>query len=191
MPRGESFKGEKGDVALGMKWSPPALDGDAIGLWVAQASTTRRRPGRTRWKCWRDGSRLGRAVYAKDIDLVGLTYNTGLGGLGHRHRAELPTNMPLNVRSGFAYGTFPGLVTDPGMEGPRGDTIHFLASTVLTLNKNPLFDSGAIALQFDAMRLQKVTHAAPACTTARAATRPASTSWCCATAPPATRPASA
>ena len=31
VPRGESFQGDKGDVALGLKWSPPALDGDAIG----------------------------------------------------------------------------------------------------------------------------------------------------------------
>ena len=81
--------------------------------------------------------------------------------------------MPLNVRSGFAFGTFPGLVNDPGMEGPRGNTVHFLMSAVSTINKNALFDSGSIALQFDAMHLDKITSGAslyngeggnPACT---------------------------
>ena len=159
VPRGESFHGDKGDVSLGMRWSPPALDGDAIGLWVRRFDD-KTPTWQNQVEVLGDGSRLGRAVYAKDIDLVGLAYNTGLGGLSTGIELNYRRNMPLNVRSGFAYGTFPGLIPDAGLEGPRGDTIHFLASTVLTLNKNPVFDAGAIALQLDAMRLQKVTHAA-------------------------------
>ena len=34
MARGPSFKGNKGDVGLGLKWSPEKLDGDAFGLWL-------------------------------------------------------------------------------------------------------------------------------------------------------------
>jgi hypothetical protein len=103
------------------------------------------------------GARIGRAVYAKDIDLVGLTYNTVIGGWGTGVELNYRRNMPLAVRSGFAYGTFPGLVNDPGLEGPRGKTLHFLLSGAVTINKNPLFDSGSVALQFDAMRLLSIT----------------------------------
>jgi hypothetical protein len=158
VPRGASFLGDKGDVSLGLKWAPPALDGDSFGLWLRKFDD--------KTPTWQNqvlvlgATRIGRAVYAKDIELVGLTVNTGLGGLSTGIELNYRRKMPLNVRSGFAFGAFPGLVNDPGMEGPRGNTIHFLASTVFTLNKNPLFDSGALALQLDAMRLQKITQAA-------------------------------
>jgi hypothetical protein len=68
--------------------------------------------------------------------------------------------MPLAIRSGVAFGTSPGLINDPGMEGPRGNTVHFLASTAFTINKNPIFDAGSLAMQFDATHLQKITNGA-------------------------------
>ncbi|WP_280155417.1 DUF1302 family protein [Piscinibacter sp. XHJ-5] len=158
VPRVAPFLGDKGDVALGVKWSPAKLDGDSLGLWVRKFDD--------KTPTWQnqvriDGAaRSGRAVYAKGIELVGLTYNTGAFGLSTGFELNYRRKMPLNVRSGFAFGTGTGLVDDPGMEGPRGNTIHFLASSVVTLNKNALFDSGSIALQFDAMRLQKITSGA-------------------------------
>lgn len=106
------------------------------------------------------GARTGRAVYAKDIELLGLAYNTSRGGWGTGVELNYRRRMPLAMRSGVAFGTTTGLINDPGMEGPRGNTIHFLASTAFTINKNPVFDSGSLALQFDATRLQKITSGA-------------------------------
>ena len=172
VPRAPSFKGDKGDIALGLKWSPEKLEGDAFGLWLRRFDD--KNPS---WLSQigvnANGSRIGRAVHAKDIELIGLTYNTLLAGWGTGIELNYRRKMPLNVRSGFAFGTFPGLVRDPGMEGPRGNTVHFLMSAVSTINKNALFDSGSIALQFDAMHLDKITSGAslyngrggnPACT---------------------------
>lgn len=158
VPRVAAFEGDKGDVSVGLKWAPKALDGDSFGLWYRKFDD--------KTPTWQNqvqvlgAARQGRAVYAKDIELVGLSYNTGLWGLSTGVELNYRRRMPLNVRSGFAYGTFPGLVNDPQLEGPRGNTLHFLLSTVFTLNKNPLFDAGAIALQLDAMRLQKITSGA-------------------------------
>ncbi|MEO8804466.1 MAG: DUF1302 family protein [Burkholderiaceae bacterium] len=159
VPRVDSFQGKEGDVALGVKWAPAALNGDALSLWYRKfddkAPTWQNQVGVTA-----TGTRIGRAVYAKGIELLGLTYNTGIGGWSTGIELNYRKKMPLAVRSGFAFGTFPGTINDPGMEGPRGDTVHFLASTVFTINKNPMFDSGALVMQFDATRLQKITSGA-------------------------------
>ncbi|HEY2928604.1 DUF1302 domain-containing protein [Piscinibacter sp.] len=159
VPRVGSFLGDKGDVALGVKWTPAALDGDAFGLWYRKFDD-KTPTWQNQVQIGATGARSGRAVYAKGIELIGLTYNTVIGGWGTGVELNYRKKMPLNVRSGFAYGTGTGLINDPGMEGPRGDTIHFLASSVVTINKNAVFDSGSIALQFDAMRLQKITSGA-------------------------------
>jgi hypothetical protein len=158
VPRGAAFDGKKGDVALGAKWTPAALNGDAFSLWYRKFDD--------KTPTWQNQvaigatGRIGRAVYAKDIELLGLTYNTVLGGWGTGVELNYRKKMPLNVRSGFAYGGSPGLVDDPGMEGPRGDTVHFILSSVVTLNKNALFDAGSVAMQFDATQLRKITSGA-------------------------------
>jgi hypothetical protein len=158
VPRTASFKGDKGDVALGVKWAPAALDGDALQLWYRKFDD--------KTPTWQNqvgiagATRTGRAVYAKDIELLGLAYNTSRGGWGTGVELNYRKKMPLAMRSGVAYGTSAGLVNDPRMEGPRGNTIHFLASSVFTINKNPLFDSGSLAMQFDATHLKKITSGA-------------------------------
>ena len=154
VPRVAAFKGEKGDVALGVKWAPPALDGDAFSLWYRKFDD--------KTPTWQNqvGIAARRAPAAPSTPRTSSCSawpTTRPRRLGHRRRLNYRKNMPLAVRSGFAYGTSPGLVNDPGMEGPRGNTIHFLASSVFTINKNPLFDSGSLAMQFDATRLQKIT----------------------------------
>ena len=158
VPRAAAFKGRKGDVALGVKWAPAALDGDAMQLWYRKFDD--------KTPTWQNqveivgGARDGRAVYAKGIELLGLAYNTSRGGWGTGVELNYRKKMPLAVRSGFAFGTTTGLINDSGLEGPRGNTLHFLASTAFTINKNPLFDSGSLAMQFDATRLQKITSGA-------------------------------
>ena len=156
VPRVKSFEGDSGDVSLGLKWAPEALDGDSFGLWLRRFDD-KTASWANQVQVGAGGARSGRAVFAKGIELAGLTYNALLAGWATGVEMNFRWKMPLAVRSGFAYGTFPGLVNDPGMEGPRGKTFHFLISGVRTINKNPLFDSGSLALQFDFNRLLSVT----------------------------------
>ena len=158
VPRVGAFKGGKGDVALGVKWAPAALDGDAMQLWYRKFDD--KNPTWQNQVAIAGAARTGRAVYAKDIELLGLAYNTSRGGWGTGIELNYRRNMPLAIRSGVAYGTTAGLINDPAMEGPRGNTIHFLASTAFTINKNPVFDAGSLAMQFDATHLQKITSGA-------------------------------
>ena len=159
VPRGASFAGDKGDVALGVKWTPASLNGDSIGLWYRKFDD-KTPTWQNQVQIGATGARTGRAVYARDIELVGLTYNTVLSSWGTGVELNYRKNMPLAVRSGFAFGSGPGLVNDPGMEGPRGETVHFLASGVKLLNKNALFDSGTLVVQVDANQLRKITSGA-------------------------------
>ncbi len=159
VPRVDSFLGKKGDVALGLKWTPAALNGDAFGLWYRNFDD-KTPTWQNQVQIGSGGARVGRAVYAKGIELIGLTYNTVIAGWGTGVELNYRRKMPLAVRSGVAFGSSTGLVNDPGMEGPRGNTLHFLASGILLLNKNALFDSGTLVVQVDAHRLQKITSGA-------------------------------
>jgi hypothetical protein len=163
VPRAEAFEGKKGDVGLGIKWSPQWANG-ALSAWYRQfddknpswpnqifaTAFVSPAPGVTL------PSGTARAVYAKDIKLVGLAYNTVIASWSTGFEINRRHDMPL--ASTGLYGTIPGAtVNDPTMEGARGDTWHALMSAVQTLNKNALFDSGVLVLQLDYTRLSKIT----------------------------------
>jgi hypothetical protein len=161
--RSDAFEGKKGDIGLGLKWTPDWSDGafsawyrkfdDKNPSWPNQIYATAfisPAPGVTL------PQGTARAVYAKDIELLGVAYNGVLAswstGIELNHRRD----MPLNTTG--LYGSIPrATFNDPTLEGARGDTWHALISGVRTLNKNPLFDSGVIVLQLDYTRLEKIT----------------------------------
>jgi hypothetical protein len=159
----ESFEGRKGDIGLGLKWTPAWSDGafsawyrkfdDKNPSWPNQIYATAfisPAPGVTL------PAGTARAVYARDIELLGVAYNGVLAswstGIELNHRRD----MPLNTTG--LYGSIPrATVNDPTLEGARGDTWHALLSGVRTLNKNALFDAGVLVLQLDYTRLEKIT----------------------------------
>jgi hypothetical protein len=155
VPRRDAREGDKGDVGIGVKWAPASLDGDAISLWYRKFDD--KSPTWLNQVSIGAGGREARAVYAKDIELFGVTYNAGVGAWSLGAELNYRKNMPLAVRSGVAYGAGPGLINDPSLEGPRGNTYHVLLSGVSTINKNSFFDSGSVVVQFDYTRLDKVT----------------------------------
>jgi hypothetical protein len=161
VPRKESFKGGSGDISLGLKWQPHWAEGDAFGLWVRRFDdknpTWSQQVQINNFAASPTTGRLARAVYAKDIELFGLTYNTVLGGWGTGVELNMRRNMPLASTGTFSTIASPGLIVDPELEGARGTTVHALLSGALTLNKNKIFDSGVIALQVDYTRLQSIT----------------------------------
>jgi hypothetical protein len=163
VPRAAAFEGKKGDIGLGIKWSPQWANG-ALSAWyrrfddknpswpnqIFATAFVSPAPGVTL------PSGTARAVYAKDIQLVGLAYNTVIASWSTGFEINRRHDMPL--ASTGLYGTIPGAtVNDPTMEGARGDTWHALMSAVQTLNKNPMFDSGVLVLQLDYTRLSKIT----------------------------------
>lgn len=163
--RKSAYEGEKGDIALGVKFQPQSLGGDALSFWYRKFDDKN--------PTWTQNIDLfsgagGRAVYAKDIELLGATYNTVLADWATGIELNYRKNSPLAMASfigGAAVGTGalinagPGryFYNDPTLEGPRGDTIHFLISGVKTLNKTAFYDSAVAVLQFDYNRIDEIT----------------------------------
>lgn len=154
VPRLGAIEGERGDVALGAKWSPAWANGDAFGLWYRKFDD--------KSATWQNQvfvdpvtrARSARAVFARDIELMGLTYNTSkIAGIGLGAELNYRKNMPLATTGSYGLGGY----NDPSLEGARGNTWHALLSGVITINKNPIFDSGSVAMQLDYTRLDKIT----------------------------------
>ncbi|HEX6704639.1 MAG TPA: DUF1302 family protein [Albitalea sp.] len=163
VPRLPAFEGEKGDIGLGIKWSPQWANG-AISAWYRKFDDKNPTWGNqiyaTAFITPAPGVTLpqgtARAVYAKNIELLGLAYNTVLASWSLGAEFNVRKNMPL--ASTGLYGSIPvATVNDPTLEGARGRTVHALLSAVQTLNKNALFDSGVLVFQLDYTRLSAIT----------------------------------
>ena len=152
--RRDAKEGDNGDIAVGLRWSPDwALD-SSFGLWYRKFDDKN-----ASWAnqviVQNPRAPYARAVYAKDIELYGLTWNGVYKSVSIGAEVNYRTNMPLNTtgQTFIAIGQ-----PEPGnLDGARGDTMHALLSGVFTINKNSFFDNGAVAAQLDYMHLVKVT----------------------------------
>ena len=163
VPRIEPFEGERGDIGVGLKWSPDWANG-ALSAWYRRFDDKNPTWGNqiyaTGFFSPVPGVTLpvgtARAVYAKNIELLGLAYNTVFASWSTGIEVNYRRNMPLATTG--LYGSIPNVtVNDPTLEGARGSTWHALLSGVTTLNKNPLFDSGVVVLQLDYTHLAEIT----------------------------------
>ncbi|WP_425930493.1 DUF1302 domain-containing protein [Pseudomonas sp. NyZ201] len=150
--RRDAIEGDNGDIAVGLRWSPEWASDSSFGLWYRKFDD--------KFASWSNQvvvasatDRYARAVHAKDIELYGLTWNGVYKSVGLGAEVNYRTNMPLNSTGAFLAIGQP----EPDLEGARGDTVHALLSGAVTINKNPLFDSGSIAAQLDYTHLVKVT----------------------------------
>ncbi|MNQ71868.1 hypothetical protein D3C85_865550 [compost metagenome] len=153
MERRDAREGDNGDIAVGLRWSPEwALD-SSFGLWYRKFDDKN--------ASWANqvivpgASPYARAVYAKDIELYGLTWNGVYKSISIGAEVNYRTNMPLNT-TGQTFLAI-GQPEPHDLDGARGDTVHALLSGVFTINKNALFDNAALAAQLDYMHLVKVT----------------------------------
>ncbi|MGP3791514.1 DUF1302 domain-containing protein [Pseudomonas sp. B392_1p] len=142
--RGKAIEGDKGDYGLALRWRPDWFDGtlgayyrrfDEKSAWVSQVDAA---------------SGLARAVYAKDIDLYGISASSNLGGVAVSGELSYRKNMPLNSS---------GLAADQanGLEGARGSTWHAVVNAVKTFGDTPFFDSASLSGELSWARLDKVT----------------------------------
>jgi len=139
-----AVEGKWGDVGVGIKWSPAWLDGtfgfyarhfDDKGGWLAQAAGG----GRTR------------AVYARDIGLLGVTLAKNIGGVSVGAEISHRSNDPL-VSDSTASGSA------NGYEGARGDTWHALINGVISFGPSPFYHSAVFSTEFAWSGLDRVTH---------------------------------
>ncbi len=136
------IKGDPGDLGLGVKWSPSWLDG-TLGVYA------RRFDDKVGWLGQAAGGAYTRAVYAHDIDLIGVSLvkrvDPVLVGieLSHRHKAPLSSLGSAGPAGGY--------------EGARGSTWHALLNGIVNLRPNALYDAANLAAELAWSRLDRVT----------------------------------
>ncbi|WP_425930435.1 DUF1302 domain-containing protein [Pseudomonas sp. NyZ201] len=147
--RGKSIDGDSGDYGLSLRWRPDWFDG-TLGAYY------RRFDEKSAWASQIDASTgLARAVYAKDIDLYGLSVSSNIGGLSVGAELSYRENMPLNSS---------GAAADQAhrLEGARGSTWHAVLNAVQTYGDTAVFDSASLSGELSWARLDKVTDNAAA-----------------------------
>ncbi|MFA7270823.1 MAG: DUF1302 family protein [Sterolibacterium sp.] len=139
---------EKGNKARGLmlKWNPELLAAD-VGLVYRKFSDTNPWSAQTNTVA---GVTSGRYVYARDIELWGLTFNKLIGDFNVGAEISHRKNMALNTIAGNAGA-------GNRFEGPIGDTWHALLNGQLLFNKNAVWDNAVLVAELSYAGLDKVT----------------------------------
>ncbi|MGP3792629.1 DUF1302 domain-containing protein, partial [Pseudomonas sp. B392_1p] len=96
--REDAREGDNGDIAVGLRWSPDWANDGSFGLWYRKFDDKN-----ASWAnqvvvggAYPGAQRYARAVYAKDIELYGLTWNGVYKSVGIGAEVNYRKNMPLN-----------------------------------------------------------------------------------------------
>lgn len=137
------IKGKGDDLGLGLKWSPEWLDG-TLGVYA------RRFDDKNGWLAQPAEAGQTRAVYARDIGLLGVTVVKRIGWLLAGAELSYRFDDPLSSSgSAGAAGRY---------EGARGNTWHGVLNGVVSFSPSALYDSAFLATELAWNRLDRVTH---------------------------------
>ncbi len=89
-----------------------------------------------------------RFVYAKDVEIIGLSLARSIGPVSFGSEISLRKNAHLNSKSSY----LPNEDT-----GARGDTLHIVANGLYLLPKTALWDTGNVLVEVAYANLQKIT----------------------------------
>jgi hypothetical protein len=137
-----AVQGRGGDVGVSLRWRPSWLDQGTLGFyyrnfdeknsWANQvnAATGRRR-----------------AVYAKDVELYGLSLTKVVAGVSVGTELSYRRKMPLNSAGAVGVDSY----------GARGDTVHALLNGVMTFGQSAAYSSASLAAEVGMSHLVRVT----------------------------------
>lgn len=150
MAREAAIEGDKGSWGLAARWRPAVEWLDSRNVMLG-AYYRKFDDQTTTWSTntYISGGPKGRAVYAKDIELFGLSSNWNVGGTAVGAEASYRKNTPL-VTSGFTTAAL-------GYEGARGNTWHLLGNTTTVFNPNGFWDTASLVVELSYQHLDKVT----------------------------------
>jgi hypothetical protein len=145
VPRVKAVEGDKGAWGLMLKWHPELMDAD-LGLVYRKFSDT------NPWAAQISFAPLnGRSVYAKNIELWGLTFGKNIYDIAVGAEISHRKNMALNTNSGVSAGPL------GNFGGPIGDTWHAILNLTLPIGQTKLFDTAALVGELQYAGLDKVT----------------------------------
>lgn len=136
------IEGEAGDLGLGLKWSPEWLDG-TLGFYA------RRFDDKNGWLAQDAGGGQTRAVYARDIDLLGVTLVKRFG--------QVLVGAELSYRFDDPLSSAGSAGPEGGYEGARGNTWHGVLNGIVSFSPSAVYDSAFLAAELAWNRLDRVT----------------------------------
>ncbi len=137
-----AIEGKAGDLGLGVKLSPEWLDG-TLGFYA------RRFDDKNGWLAQDAGDGRTRAVYARDIDLLGVALVKRIGWV--LAGAELSYRFDDPLSSAGSAGPA------GGYEGARGNTWHGVLNGIVSFSPSAVYDSAFLAAELAWNRLDRVT----------------------------------
>lgn len=139
-----ALEGARGDWGLGIKWNPDWLGG-TLGLY------RRRFDDKGAWAAQAVGGGVTRAVYARGVDLWGLTAARSIAGVSVGAELSRRGNGALTSDPATSAGAAGGYA------GARGNTWHAVINAVASLGPSPVYHSASLATELAWSRLDRVT----------------------------------
>lgn len=136
------IEGEGGDLGLGLKWSPEWLDG-TLSFYA------RRFDDKNGWLAQPAGNGQTRAVYARDIGLLGVALVKKIDWL--------LAGMELSYRFDDPLTSAGSAGPEGGYEGARGNTWHGVLNGIVSFGPSAIYDSAFLSAELAWNRLDRVT----------------------------------
>ncbi len=92
-----------------------------------------------------------RQGYAQNVELYGISLNKTILG------TSVGAEMSYRKRGALNSAPGPSTLYPDGMEGARGNTIHMVLNSQISIKSNPLFPVGVGVIEFTAVHLDKIT----------------------------------
>lgn len=141
--RERAVDGKGGDIGVSLRWRPEWLDQGTLGFYA------RRFDEKGSWAAQLNpATNLRRAVYARDVELYGVSFTNVIGGFSVGSDISYRRNMPLNSTGALGVDSY----------GALGNTWHAVVNGVAAFGKTGLWSSSSFAGELGMTHLDKVTH---------------------------------
>ena len=146
VPRGNDIEPSAGDDwGVKLVWAPEWMTGGNFGFYYRKLSETQP------WLFFTPTGSDYHLTYANDVTMYGISVDKSIGDVSAGFELSYRKDAALN-----SVGT--GAISDPGAtDGPRGNTLQFIANAMYTVPKTPVWDTGVLLAEFGGQRLVSTT----------------------------------
>ena len=146
VPRGNDIEPSAGDDwGVKLAWAPEWMAGGNFGFYYRKLSETQP------WLFFTPTGSDYHLTYANDVTMYGISVDRSIGDVSAGFELSYRKDAALN-----SVGT--GAISDPGAtDGPRGNTLQFIANALYTIPKTSIWDTGTLLAEFGGQRLVSTT----------------------------------
>ncbi len=149
IPWGEPQEGDSGDWGVSLQWRSTLPGEPGLGFYYRRFDD--KNPS---WAAqlvnMPDDTLQARTVYAEDVEVMGVSLATNIGGSAVSTELSYRKDTPLQSQS-------PVFTPTSNLEGARGDTWHFLVNSSTIFNQTRFYDTAVLTAELTYQRLDRVT----------------------------------